>query len=120
MVKGHDFFAAEALQIRNMTRRGKNKRGLNRAIAEHGSEAFFDILKCRAARAGIPFVEVPPAGTSQDCSRCGIRVSKALSERVRRSGECALELDRDGNAARNVLSRGLRIFEDSVAAGGTA
>ena len=119
-MKGHDLIAVEALQIRNMTRRGKNKRGLNRAIAEQGWGEFFDILRCRAARAGIPFVEVPPAGTSQDCSRCGIRIPKALSERVHRCGQCGLELDRDENAARNVLSRGLRMFADSVAAGGTA
>ena len=67
-----DLIAAEALQIRNMTRRGTNKRGVNRAIAEQGWGAFFDGLKCRAGRAGSPFVEVPPAGTSQDCSRSGI------------------------------------------------
>ena len=120
IMKVYDLFAVEALQIRNMTRRGKNKRGQNRAIAEQGWGEFVDIPRCRAARAGIPFVEVPPAGRSQDCSRCGIQVPNVLSERVHRCGECGLVLDRDGNAARNVLSRGLRIFTDSVAAGGTA
>ncbi len=120
IVKCYDFIAVEALQIRNMIRKGKNKRGLNRAIAEQGWGEFFDILNCKAASAGIPFVEVPPAGTSQDCSRCGTRVPKALSERVHRCGVCGLELDRDENAARNVLRRGLRIFAQAVAAGGTA
>ena len=119
-MKGYELIAVEALRIRNMTHRGKNKRGLNRAIAEHGWGKFFDILKCRAARVGIPFVEVPPAGTSQDCSRRGIRIPKALSERVHRCGECGLVLGREENAARNVLSRGLRMFADSVAAGRTA
>ena len=119
-MKCYDFIAVEALQIRNMIRKGKNKRGLNRAIAEQGWGEFFDILKCKAASVGIPFVEVPPAGTSQDCSRCGNRVPKALSERVHRCGVCGLELDRDENAARNVLRRGLRIFAQAVAAGGTA
>ena len=120
IMKVYDLFAVEALQIRNMIRRGKNKRGQNRAIAEQGWGEFVDIPRCRAARAGIPFVEVPPAGRSQDCSRCGIPVPHALSERVHQCGECGLVLDRDGNAARNVQSRGLRIFTDSVAAGGTA
>ena len=120
MVKGYDFIAVEALQIRNMTRRGKYKRGLNRAIAEQGWGAFFDILKCRAARAGIPFVEFPAAGTSEDCSRCETRVPKAFSERIHRCGGCGLELDRDENAARSVPRRGERIFAESVAARGTA
>ena len=120
IVKGYDLIAVEALQIRNLTRRGKNKHGLNRAVAEQGWGEVFDILKCRAARAGIPFVEVPPAGTSQACSRCGIRALRALLERVHRCGVCGLELNRDENAARNVLSRGLHIFADSVAAVGTA
>ena len=120
IVKGCDFIAIEALQTRNVTRRGKNKRGLNQAVANQGAEEFFDILKCRAGRTGIPFVEVPPAGTSHDCSHCGIRVPKALSARVHRCGVCGRELDRDENAARNVLSRGLRIFAEAVATGGTA
>ena len=99
MVNGYDFIAVEALQIRNMTRRGKNKRGLSQAIAEQGSGAFFDTPRRRAASAGIPFVEVLPAGTSQDWSRCETRIPNALSERVHRCGACGLELDRDENAA---------------------
>ena len=120
MVKGYDLIAVEAFQIRNMTRRGKNKHGLNRAIAEQGWRDFFDILNCRAGRAGIPFIEVPPAGASRDCSRCETRVSKALPVRVDRCCVCRLELDRNENPVRNVLRRGLRIHADTVAAGGTA
>ena len=76
--------------------------------------------KCKAESAGIPFVEVPPAGTSQECSRCGTKIPKALSERTHQCGVCGLELDRNENAARNVLCRGLRIFAGTAAAGGTA
>ena len=81
---------------------------------------FLDILKCKAESAGIPFVEVPPAGTSQECSRCGTKIPKALSERTHQCGVSGLELDRNENAARNVLCRGLRIFAGTAAAGGTA
>ena len=45
-MKCTDFIAVEALLIRNMIRKGKNKRGLNRAIAEQGWGELFDILKC--------------------------------------------------------------------------
>ena len=60
IVRTYDFIAVEALKIGNMLRRGPGKRGLNRAIAEQGWREFFDILKCKAESAGIPFVEVPP------------------------------------------------------------
>ena len=100
--------------------RGLEKRGLNRVIAELCWRDFLYTPNCTGEGAGIPFVEVPPAGTSQACSRCGPQVPKALSERIHRRGVCGLELDRDENTARNMGSRGLRIFEDAAAACGTA
>ena len=120
IVRTYEFIALEALKIRNMLSGGKGKRGLNRAIAEQGWREFLDILKGKAESAGIPLVEVPPSGTSQDCSRYGTKVPKALSERMHRCGVCGLELDRDENAATNVLHRGLCIFGAAVAVGGTA
>ena len=123
-VKCGDSIAAEPLRIRytirNTIRSDENERGLKRAPAEEGRGEFFDTLNCKDAYAGTPFVEVPPPGTSEVCSRCGTRVPKALSERVHRCGGCGLEMDRDESAARNVLSPGRRMFEEAMAAGGTA
>ncbi|MBE9032734.1 transposase [filamentous cyanobacterium LEGE 11480] len=51
-------------------------------------------------------IAVPPHYTSQDCSACGQRVKKALSVRTHVC-ECGCELDRDHNAAINILQRGL-------------
>ena len=51
-------------------------------------------------------VAVNPAYTSQECSSCGVTVKKSLSTRTHRCS-CGLEMDRDHNAARNILSRGL-------------
>ncbi len=48
-------------------------------------------------------VAVPPQWTSQDCSGCGRRVRKSLSVRTHRCAHCGLVLDRDHNAARNIL-----------------
>jgi putative transposase len=48
-------------------------------------------------------VNVNPAYTSQDCSGCGQRVPKTLKERVHVCPYCGLILDRDVNAARNIL-----------------
>jgi len=42
------------------------------------------------------------------CSGCGILVAKDLSERVHVCPVCGLRLDRDHNAALNILTLGLR------------
>jgi len=52
-------------------------------------------------------LKVNPAYTSQDCSQCGDRVKKPLSQRVHTCPKCGLEIDRDLNAALNILGRGL-------------
>jgi transposase len=46
---------------------------------------------------------VNPAYTSQDCSDCGERIHKILSVRTHICTNCGLILDRDENAARNIL-----------------
>ena len=51
-------------------------------------------------------IAVPSNGTSQECSRCGTVVKKTLSTRTHVC-QCGCVLDRDHNAARNILSRGL-------------
>jgi len=50
---------------------------------------------------------VPPQLTSQKCSGCGRIVRKRASCRIHRCPTCMLVLDRDVNAARNILKRGL-------------
>ena len=61
----------------------------------------------KAERRGGRAILVEPRGTSQECSRCGRVVAKALSERTHSCPFCGLELDRDVNAACNILARGL-------------
>jgi putative transposase len=61
----------------------------------------------KVERRGGRVVLVEPSGTSQECSGCGRVVEKALSERIHSCPHCGLELDRDVNAARNILARGL-------------
>jgi putative transposase len=46
---------------------------------------------------------VNPSNTSQACSGCGRMVPKGLSVRVHQCPDCGLILDRDVNAARNIL-----------------
>jgi putative transposase len=51
-------------------------------------------------------VAVNPQYTSQECSSCGEIVKKTLSTRTHVC-KCGCLLDRDENAAKNILSRGL-------------
>ncbi len=55
-------------------------------------------------------VAVLPQYTTQDCANCGYRVKKTLSTRTHVCPTCGFELDRDQNAALNILKKGLSIL----------
>ena len=93
----------ECLHIRNMVR----NRYLAKSISDASWGQFLGILSRSAESAGGATIAVEARGTSQECSGCGIKVLKKLSERVHRCWKCGLVLDRDVNAARNILVRGL-------------
>jgi putative transposase len=67
---------------------------------------FTSIVSDKAEEAGRTLVFVNPKHTSQLCSGCGQTVTKTLSERWHSCSHCGLQLDRDVNAARNVLRLG--------------
>ena len=92
--------AVEDLNIKGLARSHVSK-----SIADVGWGYFLNMLSYKAERAGGQFVSVNPNGTSQYCSGCGCRVEKSLSVRVHSCPYCGLVLNRDENAARNVLSR---------------
>jgi putative transposase len=102
LVAEHDFSAAEKLNIKGMVRSN-----LAKSILDAGWAMFLFRVAYKAANAGATFEQGNPAGTSQECSGCGESVPKSLSERVHRC-KCGLVLDRDVNAARNVLFRALK------------
>jgi putative transposase len=60
---------------------------------------FLQILSVKAANAGLMTIAVNPNGTTQNCSGCGAKVPKTLSDRLHVCTECGLMLDRDHNAA---------------------
>lgn len=67
---------------------------------------FRMMLEQKAEYAAVRVAAVNPWGTSQQCSGCGATVKKDLSVRVHRC-TCGLVLNRDVNAARNILQRTL-------------
>ena len=103
LVLAYGLIAAESLNIQGMLRNGR----LARAISDAGWSGFLSVLRHKAEGASVRFVEVDPKGTSQQCSQCGQEVRKNLSMRWHDCPGCGLLLDRDHNAARNILARGL-------------
>jgi len=73
--------------------------------------AWNQLVRCtlyKAEEAGRVCVLVDPNGTSQRCSRCGRVVKKSLAVRVHDCPICGLKMDRDENAAINILALGLQ------------
>jgi len=80
---------------------------LAKAVHDVGWSAFLLILLAKAEEAGRQIEKVNPAGTSQECARCGHRPEerKRLSDRWYDCEVCGLSISRDHNAALNILSR---------------
>ncbi len=93
----------ENLKIRRMVRNPN----LARAIMESGWGMLRDLTASKAERRGGRVILVDPSGTSQKCSSCGEMAHKTLSQRVHNCEHCGLAIDRDVNAARNILAKGL-------------
>ncbi len=121
LVNTYDTLVFEKLQPANLTRRPKPKQdeetgeylpngaaakaGLTKSILDAGWYQFQQYCTYKAESAGRSVLFVNPNYTSQRCSGCGQIVKKDLSERWH-SCECGTVLDRDHNAAINILRLG--------------
>ncbi len=104
VVNKYGFVATEKLDAKKMQ---KNRR-LSKSISDAAWFLFRHCLEYKAEEAGIGFKPVDPEYTSQDCSSCGHRQKKALSDRVHHCKKCGYTTDRDHNAALNILTLGLQ------------
>jgi putative transposase len=102
-VKSNDFVAYEDLQVRNMVKNHK----LAKSISDAAWNQFAQWLQYFGKIYGKTVIAVAPEYTSQDCSACGNTVKKLLSTRTHICC-CGAVLDRDHNAARNILAKGLK------------
>lgn len=78
---------------------------LARNILDSGWGIFSNMLDYKTV-----LIEVPAKNTTIRCSRCSNLVPKSLAVRTHRCDVCGLVLDRDHNAAINILKKGLEIF----------
>ncbi|MDE0018623.1 MAG: transposase [Candidatus Poribacteria bacterium] len=101
--KGNNVLVAEDLSVSNMV---KNKH-LSKSISDASWQKFFKWTGNIAERDGFHFHKVNPKNTSQICSSCGQKAPKKLSLSVRifDCQFCGTSLDRDHNAALNILFR---------------
>jgi putative transposase len=110
LVQDYDLIACEDLRIRNMVRNTH----LSKSILDAGWGLFRQLLTNKAADAGRAVVLVDPACTSKTCSACGaIFADLTLSDRWVECA-CGLRLDRDHNAAGNILNRALNRWDAPV------
>jgi len=101
LVRAYDVIAFENLRITNMM---KNKH-LSKSILDSGWGIFTQFLTYKAESAGREVLFVDPAYTSKTCSNCGTLFENlTLSDRWV-TCDCGLSLDRDHNAAINILKR---------------
>ena len=103
-VDSYDIIAVEALEIKGLISISYNARN----ISDASWSKFLQMLEYKAERAGVQLVRVEARGTTQICSGCGRDVPKRLWNRIHKCSHCGLIMDRDYNAAINVLNRGLR------------
>ena len=101
-----DEFGIIVFEDLSITRMIKNH-ALAKSIADAAWNQLATYTRYKAANAGRTYVEIDPRGTSQRCSGCSLVVKKDLSVRVHQCPYCGLEIDRDLNAALNILAVGL-------------
>lgn len=102
VIKSNDLVAYEDLRIKNLVK----NHCLAKSINDAGWYQFRKWLEYFGVKFGRVTVAVNPAYTSQNCSNCGTTVKKSLSTRTHIC-QCGFVLDRDWNAAINILNLAL-------------
>jgi putative transposase len=100
--RSNDLIAYEDLRIKNLVK----NHCLSKSINDAGWYQFRKWLEHFGIKFGKITVAVNPAYTSQECSNCGTYVKKSLSMRTHVC-QCGFILDRDFNAAINILKLAL-------------
>lgn len=107
-IENQDLIVAENLKVRNML---KNHH-LAKAISDASWRTFLNMLQYKGVLYGKTVILVPPQNTTQTCSNCGYIMKGnehlTLADREWTCPNCHTHHDRDTNAAKNILKRGLQ------------
>lgn len=120
IAKNHGLIVVEDLQVKNMTasaagtveepgRNVRAKAGLNRSMLDVAPSQIRQMLAYKAEWYGSRLVAVPAAYTSQRCSLCGhVHKDNRRTQAAFLCLECGHTENADLNAAKNILSLGLK------------
>ena len=100
LVNSYSLIAMETLASQEMA-----EQNFGKSINDAGWGMFANMLRYKAESAGCQVVFVNPKNTTQECSRCHEIVKKDLTVRIHDCPSCNLVMDRDLNAAHNILIR---------------
>jgi len=101
LVNRFDVIGFENLRIPNMIK----NHGLAKSISDAGWGQLRLFTSYKAEEAGKIVKIVESYGTTVGCSRCGFHVPKKLSTRKHECPNCGFVVDRDWNAALNILKK---------------
>jgi putative transposase len=104
LVNEYGLISFEDLNIKNMIK----NHCLAKSISDAAWRMLITVTTYKAESAGSVVTLINPANTTKMCSRCGTLVDKELSDRIHECPSCGLVLDRDENAAINILRLGLQ------------
>ena len=110
LVHTYSFIALEELSVQKMAEQTYGK-----SINDAGWREFTNMLSYKAESAGCRVVFVEAKNTTKECSTCGYLSKKELWERQHNCPSCNLTMDRDLNAAKNILARGLKFLNRATA-----
>ena len=105
----YDVVCVESLNMRSVANKGF---GNGKATYDNGYGMFLNMLEYKLSDRGKALVKIDKFyPSSQICSCCGNKKKLTLADRIYRC-DCGLTLDRDQNAAINILNEGLRLLNE--------
>jgi putative transposase len=104
LVQEYDVVAVEDLDVKPMLETSQNAKNKQDAAWSR----FLNLLEYKAELNGTHVVEIEPAGTTKECASCGVETDKPIWVREHSCPACGHTENRDLNAAKNILNRGLK------------
>jgi putative transposase len=104
LVTEYDVVAVEDLQVKPMLEGSQNAKNKQDAAWSR----FIELLEYKADLHGTHVQKVKPGGTTKECAVCGVETAKPIWVREHSCPACGHTEDRDLNAAKNILYRGLK------------
>ncbi|WP_276997096.1 RNA-guided endonuclease InsQ/TnpB family protein [Haloquadratum walsbyi] len=104
LVTEYDVVAVEDLDVKPMLETSQNAKNKQDAAWSR----FLELLEYKADLHGTHVEKVKPEGTTKECAVCGVETAKPIWVREHSCPACGHTEDRDLNAAKNILNRGLK------------